>query len=300
MSLINNKRVLISTDSSPSPIKKTRVNPTSTSTLPGPPFTRDHFINSLSISQRDLLALESASIGLSWLQLLQHELTLPYFIQLKSFLHAESIKNLSIFPPPNQIYSWSRFTPLTNVRVVILGQDPYHDDGQAMGLSFSVPPTLKKLPRSLKNIFKELKSEYPHFVPPSHGNLASWALSGVLLLNSSLTVQAHKAASHAGKGWETFTDKLVDLVDQFGGSGEVGKQSQGVVFLAWGAHAAKRVAKLDKNKHLILTSPHPSPLSARRGFFGNGHFKAANTWLQEKYGDEATIDWTKLEADLTA
>lgn len=208
-----------------------------------------------------------------------------------------------------------------------------------MGLSFSVPPTLKKLPRSLKNIFKELKSEYPHFVPPSHGNLASWALSGVLLLNSSLTVQAHKAASHAGKGWETFTDKLVDLVDQFGGSGEVGKQSQGVVFLAWGAHAAKRVAKLDKvqplslslhsrkhlltpmpflqNKHLILTSPvssnlasylwvhvfslpfstqHPSPLSARRGFFGNGHFKAANTWLQEKYGGSSDFGSSNLDA----
>ncbi|GAA5917176.1 hypothetical protein JCM5296_005591 [Sporobolomyces johnsonii] len=163
-------------------------------------------------------------------------------------------------------------------------------------MCFSVRPGVK-IPPSLRNIYKEIKDEYPEFEVPKHGNLISLARSGVLMLNTSLTVRPHQAGSHSNKGWETFTDKIVELVDKYGGSSEVGKQSDGVVVLAWGAWAAKRVAKMDQKKHLILTSPHPSPLSARRGFFGNGHFRKANDWLEAKYGPEARIDWTKLDPE---
>ncbi|GAA5973922.1 hypothetical protein JCM11641_001221 [Rhodosporidiobolus odoratus] len=155
------------------------------------------------------------------------------------------------------------------------------------GLCFSVRPGVKT-PPSLRNIYKELATEYPSFITPTHGNLISLARRGVLLLNTSLTVKPHQAGSHSNKGWERFTEKVVELVDE---------QERGVVVLAWGAWAAKRVAKMDKKKHLILTSAHPSPLSARRGFFGNNHFKKANEWLEEKYGADAKIDWTHLESE---
>ncbi|GAA5958584.1 hypothetical protein JCM3765_006681 [Sporobolomyces pararoseus] len=259
-------------------------------------------------TEADLLRLECETLDSSWLSLLKDEIKKSYFRQLKEFLWKEGLRGtkdkdskgkLTVFPPAHDVYSWSRYTPLEHVKVVILGQDPYHDDGQAHGLCFSVRPGVK-IPPSLRNIYREIKEEYPSFVVPTHGSLTSLARSGVLLLNTSLTVKPHQAGSHSGKGWETFTDKLVDLVDKYGGSGEVGKEGKGVVVLAWGAWAAKRVAKMDKKKHLILTSPHPSPLSARRGFFGNGHFKKANEWLEKKYGPEAKIDWTKIEIEQEA
>ncbi|GAA6038838.1 hypothetical protein JCM8097_002921 [Rhodosporidiobolus ruineniae] len=252
--------------------------------------------NPSSASEADLLALECASLDPSWLSHLQSELRKPYFLELKRFLWGEGLRGtddgkakgkLKVFPPARDVYAWSRYTPLEKVKVVIIGQDPYHDDGQAHGLCFSVRPGVK-IPPSLRNIYKELKEEYPDFVVPTHGNLISLARRGVLLLNTSLTVKPHQAGSHSNKGWETFTDRVVDLVN---------KKEEGVVVMAWGAWAAKRVAGMDKKKHLILTSPHPSPLSARRGFFGNGHFKKANEWLEAKYGADAIIDWTHLESE---
>ncbi|GAA5869352.1 hypothetical protein JCM1840_005447 [Sporobolomyces johnsonii] len=258
-----------------------------------------------SPTEADLLRLECETLDPSWLALLQDELKKPYFLSLKKFLWQEGLRGTTekddkgkakVFPPARDVYSWSRYTPLEHVKVVILGQDPYHDDGQAHGLCFSVRPGVK-IPPSLRNIYKEIKDEYPEFEVPKHGNLISLARSGVLMLNTSLTVKPHQAGSHSNKGWETFTDKIVELVDKYGGSSEVGKKSDGVVVLAWGAWAAKRVAKMDQKKHLILTSPHPSPLSARRGFFGNGHFRKANDWLEAKYGPEARVDWTKLDPE---
>lgn len=252
----------------------------------------------------------------------------PYFLKLKRFLWSEGVKNSTIaskniFPPgqshclrrhleralticlAREIYSWSRHTPLDKVRIVILGQDPYHNDGQAHGLAFSVRDNVK-VPPSLKNIYKEIKTDYPDFDIPKHGQvislsygcncsdfcysyLASWADQGVLLLNTSLTVRAHQANSHSKKGWEELTDAILRVIDA--------RPGPGVVFLVWGQPALKRMAGIDKEKHLILSSVHPSPLSASRGFFGNQHFKKANEWLREKYGEEGVIDWTKLEPE---
>ena len=178
----------------------------------------------------------------------------------------------------------SRHTPLPSVKAVILGQDPYISPNQAHGLCFSVrPPTVA--PPSLKNMYKALKKDYPDFKePPKNlGLLTPWADRGILLLNTCLTVRQGESNSHAGKGWEKFTQKVIDLVAQ--------KRVKGVVFLAWGSPAQKRCAKINGNKHLVLKAVHPSPLSASKGFFDCGHFKQANEWLQERYGEEGVIDW---------
>ena len=178
----------------------------------------------------------------------------------------------------------SRHTPLSAVKAVILGQDPYHNHNQAHGLCFSVlPPT--PAPPSLRNIFIALKNDYPSFTPPpkNGGLLTPWAEQGVLMLNTCLTVRAHEAGSHFNKGWEKFTQKVIDTVAKVRG--------QGVVFLAWGAPAAKRVAKVDRQKHLVLQSAHPSPLSAHKGCMTCGHFKKTNNWLAQRYGVDGVIDW---------
>ena len=181
--------------------------------------------------------------------------------------------------------SRSRHTPLPTVKVVILGQDPYHNINQAHGLCFSVrPPT--PAPPSLANIYKLLLKEYPDtFKPPPKkgGLLTPWADRGVLLLNTCLTVRAHEANSHANKGWEKFTQKVIDIVAK--------QRMEGVVFLAWGNPAQKRCAKIDKQRHHVLQSVHPSPLSAARGFFDCGHFRKTNEWLKERYGEGGEIDW---------
>ncbi|BGP35587.1 uracil DNA glycosylase [Rhodotorula toruloides] len=282
----------------------------STSSTPSTSFSPSSLLSSLSSTgssptESDLLALECATLHPSWLEHLRDEIRKPYFLDLKRFLWKAGLKGekdreggkLKVFPPARDVYAWSRYTPLQDVKVVILGQDPYHDDGQAHGLCFSVRPGVK-IPPSLRNIYKEIKEEYPAFEVPKHGNLISWARSGVLLLNTSLTVSPHKAGSHSNRGWEDFTDKVIELVDKHAGASENGEKGKGVVVLAWGAWAAKRVAKMDKKKHLILTSAHPSPLSARGGFLGNSHFRKANEWLQQKYGPDAGIEWTRLEIEV--
>jgi len=182
------------------------------------------------------------------------------------------------------MHNRSRHTPLNTVKAVVIGQDPYHGPNQAHGLSFSVrPPT--PAPPSLKNIYKAIANDYPSFSPPPNkgGLLTPWADRGVLLLNTCLTVRATEANSHANWGWEGFTQKVIDLVAK--------KRTNGVVFLAWGSPAGKRVVKVDRKRHLVLQSVHPSPLSAARGWFDCGHFKKTNEWLVKRYGEGSEIDW---------
>ncbi|KAI0014887.1 uracil-DNA glycosylase [Xylariomycetidae sp. FL0641] len=247
-------------------------------------FDKAKWVATLTPEQKRHLALEIQTLDPSWLALLKDEIVRPEFLALKKFLEAEVKSGKKVFPPREDVYSWSRHTPFHRVRAVILGQDPYHNVNQAHGLCFSVrPPT--PAPPSLKNMYKALARDYPSFSPPpNHGGLLTpWAESGVLMLNTCLTVRAHEANSHANRGWERFTQRVIDLVAQ--------KRPRGVVFLAWGAPAGKRVAGVDTQKHLVLRSAHPSPLSASRGFFDCGHFRKANEWLEQRYGKEGTIDW---------
>ncbi|KAG6316446.1 hypothetical protein E4U44_000663 [Claviceps purpurea] len=256
-------------------------------TAPGSPavkFDKKKWEGGLTAEQKKLLQLEIDTLDESWLAHLKDEITSKEFLDLKRFLDKETSAGKKWFPPKEDVYSWSRHTPFHNVKVVIVGQDPYHNDNQAHGLAFSVrPPT--PAPPSLKNMYIALKKDYPAFEsPPNRGGLLTpWADRGVLMLNTCLTVRAHEANSHANRGWERFTQKVIDIVAQ--------KRTQGVVFIAWGTPAGKRVQKIDRQKHLILQSVHPSPLSASRGFFDCGHFKAANAWLIERYGQDGEIDW---------
>ncbi|TFK45995.1 uracil-DNA glycosylase [Heliocybe sulcata] len=231
--------------------------------------------------------LEKDTLHESWYKVLEPEFSKPYFRTLKEFIVSEH-KQYNIYPAHKNIYSWSRLTPLDSVKIVVIGQDPYHDVGQAHGLAFSVlPPT--KVPPSLRNIYKQIKTDVPSFSIPTSGDLTPLAKQGVLWLNACLTVRAHKANSHSGKGWETFTSEVLRAVL----SRESGR---GVVVFAWGIPAQKTCDKvgIDEQKHLVLRSAHPSPLSAHRGFLGNGHFKTANDWLRKQYGEGEEIDWTVL------
>ncbi len=214
----------------------------------------------------------------SWLNHLAGEFNLPYMQALKQFLQQEKQRKKTIYPAGKHIFNALNSTPLTQVKVVILGQDPYHGEGQAHGLSFSVPHGVN-IPPSLTNIYKELNRDLG-FIIPKHGNLQAWAQQGVLLLNATLTVQAHQAGSHQGKGWETFTDRIVQIINA---------QCHGVVFMLWGSYAQRKGNAIDAQKHCVLKSPHPSPLSAHRGFIGNGHFSAANNYLQDQ--GLRPIDW---------
>lgn len=213
----------------------------------------------------------------SWKKVLDPEFRSPYFFALKQFLLEEKRK-FRVFPPGNLIFSAFDHTPFDRVRVVILGQDPYHGPGQAHGLCFSVNKGVPK-PPSLVNIFKELGADLGLPVP-SHGNLEKWAEQGVLLLNATLTVRENQAGSHQGRGWETFTDAAIRALSDY---------REGLVFFLWGNYARAKSALIDQHKHHILTAPHPSPLSASRGFFGCKHFSRANQLLQAR--GEAPIDW---------
>ncbi|KAL0935318.1 uracil-DNA glycosylase [Colletotrichum truncatum] len=256
---------------------------------PAPKFDKDKWVAGLTAEQKELLQLEIDTLHESWLAHLKDEVTSKEFLDLKRFLNRETDAGRKWFPPREDVYSWSRHCPFNNVKVVILGQDPYHNHNQAHGLAFSVrPPT--PAPPSLKNMYIALKKDYPSFSPPpkNGGLLTPWADRGVLLLNTCLTVRAHEANSHSNRGWERFTQKVIDLV--------AAKRSRGVVFMAWGTPAGKRVVKVDARKHLVLKSVHPSPLSASRGFFDCGHFRKANDWLVTRYGAGAEIDWDLSEA----
>ncbi|KAK4035383.1 uracil-DNA glycosylase-like protein [Parachaetomium inaequale] len=252
-------------------------------------FDKVKWAASLTPEQRKLLQLEIDTLHESWLALLKDELVTKEFLELKKFLDREAAAGKKVFPPREDIYSWSRHTPFPTVKVVILGQDPYHNHNQAHGLAFSVrPPT--PAPPSLKNMYIALKNDYPTFTAPPNkaGLLTPWADRGVLMLNTCLTVRAHEANSHSNRGWERFTQKVIDLVAV--------RRTKGVVFLAWGTPAGKRVLKVDGQRHLVLKSVHPSPLSANKGFFTCGHFREANEWLAERYGAEGRVDWALVEA----
>ncbi|KAH7273689.1 uracil-DNA glycosylase-like protein [Fusarium solani] len=256
----------------------------SVAAAPAVKFDKAKWLGTLTAEQKELLQLEISTLDDSWLAHLKDDITTKEFLELKRFLNRETAAGRKWFPPKEDVYSWSRHTKFNNVKVVIVGQDPYHNNNQAHGLAFSVrPPT--PAPPSLKNMYIALKKDYPSFEPPPNkgGLLTPWADRGVLMLNTCLTVRAHEANSHANRGWERFTQKVIDLVVQ--------KRTRGVVFMAWGTPAGKRVQKVDRVKHLVLQSVHPSPLSASRGFFDCGHFKKANEWLVSRYGPDGEIDW---------
>ncbi len=212
----------------------------------------------------------SFDLPISWAHPLQDELKKPYFTQLKTFLADEKRDGRSVFPPEDQIFQALKCTPFENVRVVIVGQDPYHGVGQAHGLSFSVPHGVP-IPPSLKNIYTELSADLG-VKTASHGSLASWAEQGVLLLNATLTVRSGEPLSHHKKGWEKFTDAVIEAV---------ATHHKHIVFLLWGKNAQKKCEKfLHHSSHLVLTAAHPSPLSAYHGFFGCNHFSKTNAYLQ--------------------
>jgi len=206
----------------------------------------------------------------SWKKVLENEFNKDYFKTLTEFVRNEYNKR-QIFPPPSKIFNAFDLCPFNDTKVIILGQDPYHDVNQANGLCFSVNDEIKQ-PPSLVNIFKEIENDLG--VPaPQSGNLERWAKQGVLLLNATLTVRAHQAGSHQNMGWETFTNSVIKIL---------ANQREHIVFLLWGAYAIQKSSFIDYRKHLVLTSPHPSPLSAHRGFFGNKHFSKANEYLKSK------------------
>ncbi|HET7317033.1 MAG TPA: uracil-DNA glycosylase, partial [Sphingomicrobium sp.] len=219
----------------------------------------------------------------SWLERLGREFEQPYMGELRQFLLAERDRGRTIFPRPANWFRALDLTPFHQVRVVILGQDPYHGPGQAHGLCFSVMPGVRP-PPSLVNIFKEMHSDLG-IRPSPHGFLEHWASQGVLLLNSVLTVEMGRAASHRERGWERFTDAVVRLVNA---------RNEPVVFMLWGSYAQKKAAFVDGSKHLVLKAPHPSPLSAHSGFFGCRHFSKANAFLEER--GLSPIDWALPEA----
>ncbi|KAK3881290.1 hypothetical protein Pcinc_014275 [Petrolisthes cinctipes] len=238
------------------------------------------------------------NIGLSWFKVLSCQFSKPYFTKLSQFVESErgtgtlsqfvesERGKATVYPSPDQVYSWTHHCSLEEVKVVVLGQDPYHGPNQAHGLCFSVTPGVRS-PPSLVNMYKELSTDIPGFVTPSHGYLLGWAKQGVLLLNACLTVRAHTPNSHKDQGWEHFTDEVIKAVSH---------NNRGVVFLLWGSYAQKKAAHVDKNKHHLLRAPHPSPLSAHRGFFGCKHFSKCNELLQKE--GKRPINWSHLDENV--
>lgn len=217
----------------------------------------------------------------SWLSVLKPQFDAPYFSQLKDFLLAER-QSYTCYPPGREIFNAFNSTPFNKVKAVIIGQDPYHEPGQAHGLCFSVKNGVK-VPPSLVNIIKEINSDLGSSIPTDKGDLSSWAEQGVLLLNATLTVRAHIAGSHQGKGWEQFTDAAIRALSE---------HRTGIVFLLWGSYAIAKSKMIDSTRHLVLTAPHPSPLSVYRGFFGCKHFSKANNYLLQQ--GLTPINWTDI------
>ncbi|AFP84807.1 uracil-DNA glycosylase [secondary endosymbiont of Ctenarytaina eucalypti] len=216
---------------------------------------------------------------LTWSHTLEKEKNLPYFQETLAFVARERAKGIIVYPPKKDVFNALRFTELNAVKVVILGQDPYHGPNQAHGLAFSVKPHVP-VPPSLLNIYKELARSIPGFSMPKHGCLQSWTEQGVMLLNTVLTVEAGKAHSHAHLGWETFTDQVIQILNTY---------REGIVFLLWGSRAQAKKKIIDPKRHYVLKAAHPSPLSAPRGFFGCDHFSRTNLLLQHQ--DQKPIDW---------
>ena len=221
----------------------------------------------------------SVQLESSWLKVLESEFQKEYMLSLKQFLQAEKQQKKVIFPPSPEIFNAFNLTPFDEVKVVIIGQDPYHGYGQAHGLSFSVKDHVK-LPPSLQNIYKELETDISDFKIPTTGNLTKWAKQGVLLLNATLTVEANKAGSHQKRGWETFTDAAIKAVSDY---------KTGVVFILWGRFAQEKERLIDTSKHYVIKSAHPSPFSAYSGFFGSKPFSKTNAYLTQQ--NLEPIDW---------
>jgi uracil-DNA glycosylase len=219
----------------------------------------------------------------SWHAVLQDELDKPYFKKLAAYVDRER-KAHQVFPPEGDVFNAFKLTPYDRVSVLLLGQDPYHDDGQAHGLCFSVRPGIPP-PPSLVNMFKEAAEDVPGFVPPGHGYLVSWAEQGILMMNAVLTVRAHQPNSHKGQGWETFTDAVIRKVND---------KPDPVVFVLWGGYAQKKEKLIDGKRHTILKSAHPSPLSARSGFFGSKPYSKINAALRA--AGKREIDWRLPQA----
>lgn len=219
-----------------------------------------------------------ANIHSSWRSVLQHEFGKPYMTALNHYLKREQTAGKAIFPPSPQLFNAFHATPFKQVKIVVLGQDPYHGRGQAHGLCFSVLPGMR-IPPSLRNIYKELESDLGT-ASATHGCLQPWAEQGVLLLNAVLTVEEGHAGAHQGQGWEFFTDAVIHALAE---------QRKGLVFVLWGAQAQKKGAFIDSQRHLVLRAPHPSPFSAHRGFFGSKPFSEANRWLQSR--TQEPINW---------
>lgn len=217
--------------------------------------------------------------SLTWQEIIDAEKQQPYFQQIESFVERERAAGKEIYPPVEDVFNAFNTTEFSDVKVVILGQDPYHGPNQAHGLCFSVLPGVKT-PPSLVNMYKELEQDIDGFDIPQHGYLQSWAEQGVLLLNTVLTVEQGKAHSHSKTGWERFTDKVIEMLNQ---------HQSDVIFLLWGAHAQKKGRFIDRDKHYVLAAPHPSPLSAHRGFFGCRHFSQTNAILQQL--GKQPIEW---------
>ncbi|KAK9391790.1 uracil-DNA glycosylase [Crotalus adamanteus] len=222
-----------------------------------------------------------AELGQSWKVSLAKEFSKPYFAQLMAFV-AEERKRCTVYPPQHQVFTWTQLCDIHDVKVVILGQDPYHGPNQAHGLCFSVQRPVPP-PPSLENIYKELAADIEGFSHPGHGDLTGWAKQGVLLLNAVLTVRAHQANSHRERGWEQLTDAVVAWLNE---------NLDGLVFILWGAYAQKKGSSIDRKRHHILQTAHPSPLSVHRGFFGCRHFSKTNEFL--KKSGKQLIDWKAL------
>ncbi|MEA5551409.1 uracil-DNA glycosylase [Anabaena cylindrica UHCC 0172] len=221
--------------------------------------------------------MKNLQLPIDWQAVLDDELTKPYFDKLQAFLVEDSLSH-NIYPPEKDVFSAFELTPYEEVNVLLLGQDPYHNENQAHGLCFSVKPGIKP-PPSLMNIFKELKADVGLDIP-NHGYLVQWAKQGILMLNAVLTVRAHTPNSHKNKGWETFTDAVINKVNE---------KPESVIFVLWGGYAQKKLKLIDTNRHKVIQSAHPSPFSARNGFFGSKPFSAINAALRS--WDKPEIDW---------
>ncbi|XP_013918577.1 PREDICTED: uracil-DNA glycosylase [Thamnophis sirtalis] len=265
--------------------KRSKINGCS---LPSPPLSPElvERIRKNKEAALQKLAARTASsipaeLGQSWRVSLAGEFAKPYFAQLMTFV-AEERKRCTVYPPQHQVFTWTQLCDIRDVKVVILGQDPYHGPNQAHGLCFSVQRPVPP-PPSLENIYKELAADIEGFSHPGHGDLTGWAKQGVLLLNAVLTVRAHQANSHRERGWEPFTDAVVSWLNE---------NLDGLVFMLWGAYAQKKGSSIDRKRHHVLQTAHPSPLSVHRGFFGCKHFSKTNELL--KKSGKQLIDWKAL------